>query len=376
MKYITPADHLEKRGRPIVHPSQRQPHVTPVSAPLYVVTVVTNPHRYARRYRLYEAFEKMCADAGAILYTVELALRDRHHEITRPDNPRHVQLRSPDIYWAKENLLNIGISRLPADWEYVAWIDADIQFSRPDWVVETIHQLQIYKVVQMWSHSVDLAPDSEHNDCAYQQPIAQCQSLIQSYLRDRQILKPINRKMAANGNGAGNASATGRGPGIFSTSQDAYEPPARPIGMMHTGYAWAARRAAIADLGGLGDIGILGSGDRHMAYALIGEVARSMHQELAQSYKDYWLEWQARAEKFVQRKVGVVPGTVFHYWHGSKQFRRYQDRWKILIDNQFDWHKDLKKDPQGIWSLTDRNWQLRDDLIGYFLVRNEDSNDL
>src|SRR6185312_6706826 len=105
---------------------------------------------------------------------------------------------------------------------------------------------------------------------------------------------------------------------------------------MHTGYAWAARRSAISDLGGLGDIAILGSGDRHMAYALLGAVEQSFPDNIHPTYRSYWLEWQKRAEKYIQRKVGTMPGTVLHRWHGAKIHRRYQDRWQILVADQFD----------------------------------------
>jgi hypothetical protein len=345
MKYITPQQQQDSQRE--VHPSHRQHHVTPITSQLYVVTVVTNPMRYYVRYKLYQAFAKMVEESGAILYTVELALRDRHFEVTDPANPRHIQLRSPEILWHKENLINIGMSRLPQDAEYVAWIDADIQFARPDWVQETLHQLQIYKVVQMWSHSIDYGP--EH------QPIAQCGSLFASYLKDRQVLQPIVR----------HANAQQRNPGSYPFK-----------GLMHTGYAWAARRSAINDLGGLGDIGILGSGDRHMAYALLGQVDRSFPLGISKSYVDYWNRWQDRAERYIQRKVGVVNGTANHYWHGSKQHRRYQDRWKILVQDGYNPDLDLKYDFQGVLQLTERNIKLRDDLIQYFNVRNEDSSDL
>ncbi len=365
MKYITPAELAPTV--PVVHPSQRQHHVKPVSAPLYVIAVISNPYRYYTRYKLYQAFEKMCADAGAILYTLELATRNRHFEVTDHNNPHHIQLRSPDVLWHKENLGNIATSRLPADAEYIAFIDADVQFIRPDWAVETVHQLQIFKIVQMWSHSVDLGPDS--------QPIADCRSLIYSYMQNRNILQPIDRKALKNGNGAGNPGRTGRGSSIFQI-RDAYTHPGQP-GMLHTGYAWAYRRSSLADLGGLGEIAILGSGDRHMAYALLGEVERSYDHNLHPTYKEYWLQWQRRAERFIDRKIGVVPGTILHYWHGSKQHRRYQDRWKILTaEPKFNWHVDLKKDIQGVWMLTEHNRQLRDDIISYFSVRNEDSSDL
>jgi hypothetical protein len=348
MKYILPSEQKEIG----VHPSQCQIHVKPVGSPLHVITAISNPFRYYSRYRLYQGFEKMVADAGGVLHTIELALRDRHFEVTTPDNPNHIQLRSPAILWHKENLINLAIQRLPADAEYVAWIDSDVQFARPDWVQETIHQLQIYKVVQMWTHNVDYGP--EH------QPIAQCSSLFASYMRDRHVLQPLIRN---------------------PNSQNKPEPAGGslvpgPKGLMHTGYAWAARRSALSDLGLLGDIGILGSGDRHMAYALLGEVERSFPIGIHSAYKDYWLRWQARAEAKIQRKIGVVPGTINHYWHGSKQHRRYQDRWKILVGDHFNPLEDIKYDFQGILELTERNWKLRDDVIHYFSVRNEDSIDL
>jgi len=367
MKYISPQQQLETQRE--VHPAHAQHHVTPITPHLYVVTVVTNPMRYYIRYKLYHAFAKMVEDAGGILYTVELALRDRHFEVTDYNNPRHIQLRSPEILWHKENLINIGISRLPADAEYVAWIDGDVQFARPDWVQETLHQLQIYKVVQMWSHSVDYGP--EH------QPIAQCGSLFASYLKDRHVLQPIARNPAPAPAARATLPAT-KATHVYDTRAVFQSPEslAATKGLMHTGYAWAARRSAISDLGGLGDIGILGSGDRHMAYALLGQVDKSFPVGISRSYVNYWTRWQERAETYIQRKVGVVNGTVNHYWHGSKQHRRYQDRWKILVGDGFDPELDLKYDFQGLLQLTGRNMRLRDDIIQYFNVRNEDSVDL
>lgn len=50
-------------------------------------------------------------------------------------------MRSFDELWHKENLINIGIASPPADWQYVAWIDADVSFSNPCWAVETVQQL-------------------------------------------------------------------------------------------------------------------------------------------------------------------------------------------------------------------------------------------
>ena len=99
---------------------------------LDVVAVVSNPCRYRSRYDLYRAFERHMHASGVRLTTVELAFGERPWEVTEPDNPRHVRLRTAYELWHKENLINLGVQHLPRDWKYVAWIDADVSFARPD----------------------------------------------------------------------------------------------------------------------------------------------------------------------------------------------------------------------------------------------------
>jgi len=69
-----------------------------------------------------------------------------------------------------------------------------------------------------------------------------------------------------------------------------------------------------------------------------------------------------------------------HYWHGRKVDRRYWDRWKAIVQNQFNPNLDLKYDWQGCLQLVDRGERrsiaLRDDARRYFRARNEDSIDL
>jgi hypothetical protein len=294
----------------------------------------------------------MCADAGAILYTVEVALRDRHFEVTQANNPRHIQLRSPNEIFYKENLTNAGISRLPSDWEYVAWIDADVQFARPDWAAETVHQLQHYQVVQLFSHALDLGPNSE--------PLKLFNGFMAHYCQNG------HPKM-------GNPLFEDREPNRESRyyyGDDNGKP------LYHPGYAWAARRSALSDLGGLGDIAILGSGDHHMASALIGNVDKSYPRAIHQTYKQYWGIWQERAEQHIKRNVGFVPGTIIHYWHGAKANRRYVSKWAVLTENGFDSLRDIKYDVQGLWQWTGRNPKLQYAVRDYFGLRDEDSTEV
>lgn len=54
------------------------------------------------------------------------------------------------VLWQKERMLNIGIERLSADVDAVAWIDSDLIFENPNWLEETKQQLERYDLVQLY----------------------------------------------------------------------------------------------------------------------------------------------------------------------------------------------------------------------------------
>lgn len=302
----------------------------------HVVTMVSNPARFSSRYKLYLEFERRMELAGVNLWTVELQLGDRPFVVTSAANPRNIQLRHWDEIWHKENALNIAISRLPDNWETVAWVDADVEFVRQDWVEETLHQLQVYQVVQMFETAVDLGPSG--------QALATHKSFMSQYINNG-ALHP----------------------------ETAYQE-------WHPGFCWAARREAIDGMGGLYDRAILGAGDRHMALAFVGKAQVSFHPDTTSDYQRSIMLFQERCWTALRRDVGFVPGTVLHYWHGRKKDRRYWDRWEILVRNQYIPWQDVKPDSFGVLQLHDdfseRFVRLRDEIRAYFRSRHEDSIDL
>lgn len=305
---------------------------------LHVITCISNPVRYQSRYKLYKEFEKyMLSNKNVELWTIEMAYGDRDFEITESTNDHHVQVRSREEIWHKENMLNILIKKLPLDWKYVAWIDADVVFSRPDWAEETVHQLQHYSVVQLFSEAVDL------DDKYYMINASSMPGMIyQYYNSDSDIF------------GSEYTKRTG-----------------------HCGYAWAARRDAIEVLGGLLDFSILGSGDWQMACAFFGKMNVAIGN--AMYHPDYvkkLMNYQNNALK-LRQNIGYVDGLLLHNWHGAKSARGYNNRWKILEDSQFNPNDDLEVDLYGLYRLkddgTDRYIKLRDDIRTYFRSRDEDN---
>ena len=338
----------------IDHPSHARTGIHCFPNKLYVVTTVFNPLRLPSRYWNYWSFENMVEKSGAILYTAEIAFGDRHFEITSPDNPAHLQLRARDNQeiWLKENSLNVLIERLPSDWEYVAWVDADISFARPDWAQETMHLLQHYDFLQMFTHAQDYGVNYE--------PGVMTPGFAYAKLTEDEEKWSTNivEKYYY---------------GLVARGKEGKEWHYR-----HPGFCWAARRSALNKVGGLIDFAILGSSDWIMANALFGQVDRTISGGYSEGYKRLCKIWEDRALRHIRKNVGFMPGTVHHYFHGEKKARNYDNRWKLLAETKFDPLTDLKKDVQGIWQLQDhgddRSIALRDGLRRYARMRLEDTN--
>lgn len=305
---------------------------------LWVVTAISNPVRYKSRYDLYETFKTGVHRVGANLMTVELALGARSHIIAESNasNERHVKLSSFDELWHKENMLNVGISRLPPDWEYVAWIDADVEILRHDWPQEIVHQLQHHMVIQPFQTAIDSGPNGE--------VLNAFDSFTSSFVLNKP--KPGGKRNAY----------------VEATT-------------WHPGFAWAARREAIDHLGGLIDYAVLGAADHHMAWALVNDVARNTPKECTPAYIRKLKEWETRANVHIRQDLGFASGCLLHHWHGKKSDRRYTQRWNILHKHGFDPDKDIKRDWQGVISFTDEGERMRNDIRTYFRQRNEDSID-
>lgn len=335
-----------------------------VNQTLYCITPIFNPRRYRSRWKHYKNFEKFIIDSGAHLIIIEASLGEREQVYTETVSDRHtiIHVRTKHEMWLKENLMNIAIAQLghiDPHWKYVCTVDADMQFARPDWVGETLHELQRYKVVQMFSDVVYLGPEWEIISTAI--------SFMEGWRRG---IPFMNKKGVV------------QDEGFFKHTPSFCN---RPYGEHnhhhHIGWAgapggaWAYRREALDSLGGLIDFAILGSADYHMATALMGFLHISIQSGYNKEYIQWMMDWQDRCNRHIRRNVGHVKGTILHHWHGKMRDRGYGDRWKILVKHQFNPRLHLKKDTNGVYQLNDDNWQLRDDVREYFNRRNEDSVD-
>ena len=312
---------------------------------LWVFTARANPLRWKAPHRNWEKFAAAILAGGVNLVVVECAYGDETFACTSPpiapdDAARfhHIGVRAKTRGWIKENLLNIGIQRTP-EAQYIAWVDADVIFRRPDFGAATVNELQHYDIIQMWGDAYDLGPDGEH----LQHHVSFCHQWF-----NRQPLVPSAARFWQSDGG--------------------------PYAYPHSGYAWAITRSAYDQVGGLFEIGGMGSGDHHMALGLAGLADRSMPNGTGENYRAEVMLWQQRARQHINGNAGYLPGTVEHLFHGKKADRGYISRWDMFLKHGFDPRTDLKRNSFGVLEFALNKPELRHEFDLYLRSRNEDGS--
>lgn len=299
---------------------------------LHVIGVVSNFARFHSRYRLFRRWvEAMEKTPHVKVYLVECALGDRQFECTEKGNPQHLQLRSSQEIWHKENMINLAEEwLLPRNWKYACWSDTDVFWVDDNWAQETLQQLQHYSIVQPWRDCVDL----NHLGC------------ISRHFKSfgYQHRRGVPKQTC----------------------------PSEPYEYAHSGFAWACRRDFWEQIEKLIDWSLLGSADHHMAWGMINGMNSSVHGLVHENFKKLAYEWQRKAFRACQGRIGFTPTRIEHHFHGPKGRRMYRERWQILLDHGFDPIHDLSYDSQGLIRLLGKP-QLLQACHDYLNHRHEDS---
>jgi len=301
----------------------------PIEEKLNVIIAISNPCLYARRYILCREFIKRIEEEenNVNLYVVELIYPGQKFIITNSKNKTHLQLKTETPIWHKENMINLGVKYLlPNTWKAFAWIDCDIGFENNSWALDTLKILNGCKdVVQLFSHCVDMNYDNTN-------------------------LKIFNSF------------------GYCFSKQKIYT--RKGSDYWHPGFAWAMTRKAYEKLGGLYEEGVLGSGDSMMALSFINKVYILLNMDYHNDYKNSILNFQKKAK---QLRLGYTPGVIRHFYHGTKENRKYTERWRILINNKYSPLYHLTYDNLGILIPTKKmSFDFKNDIINYFKERKED----
>ena len=118
--------------------------------------------------------------------------------------------------------------------------------------------------------------------------------------------------------------------------------------------------------------GILGGGDLVIAWAIIG----ALNCGVSRCEEDF-PELHAMLQRYVQQldglRLGFLPGTLLHHFHGERHHRGYQSSWEILRKWKYNPEKHVRFDAEGVLVPTEAcSPQMLEDVREYFRSRRED----
>lgn len=219
-----------------------------------------------------------------------------------PDSPYITRVYTDSLLWHKEALLNKVIKDLPKRFKYVFWVDADVKFLNQNWMIEAVEVLQKNNVCQLFKNAVHLQKDK--NEPCFN---VESETLRVNSNKDCEDPK-VQRSFSAN---------------YVQSKERAADRVYKVHG--HVGFAWGARREVL-EACPLYDHALVGGADHIMAHAAAGHIP---HECIRKSFTDDITaveEWMRKFYSIVQGKIGCVDGTLYHYWHGEAEKRKYLQR--------------------------------------------------
>jgi hypothetical protein len=302
------------------------------SGELWAITTCFSPVRDLSRIENYRRFR---AALDVPLATIEIGL-DGHWDLTEEDADLYVRIRDADMLWQKERLLNLLLTRLPADCRYVAWLDGDVLLMDPGWWRNAIDALSTDSLVQLFSSLSYLGRDGRQ-DGDQRQSVA---AAVMDGSQPAALLAGVTKR-------TGNAASPGM--------------------------AWAARRELL-ERHGFYDTCIIGGGDTALACAAWGvpEVAMRLHHMNLRQRERYG-EWAAGFHRDVGARVGALTGELRHLWHGDLAARRAAQRHVDLSAHDFDPSLDIAPGTDGAWRWSSDKPLLHALLQEYFSGRSRHS---
>jgi len=250
--------------------------------------------------------------------------------------PDVIRLTSDQCLWQKERVVNHVARNFTDEYKYIAYVDADLIFTDPDWIDKTKRVLQ------------------EPNSVV--QPFSKVHYLPKGHTRYHGVSVAATLSLSKQVKDmGGNDSFTAE----FLTKRVKHAAP---------GGAWAMR---LEDLRKhpIYDLSVIGGGDTLQSYLLLGVPlgrAKKVHDHLLEdigALEATYSRWMG------YREVLGIDQDVIHINHGSSFNRQYASRNSVL--GLLDVTKELKES-EGLYRYVGSNPKFKSDIELFFDNRNED----
>jgi len=274
-----------------------------IVTPIYTANILQTE----RLYELHRNFRNYIKTLGLSHQVVEVIFPGQEFQVTEPNNePYDLQYRDEWIFCMRENLVNVGVGKLPDDWAFLSWIDQHIFWEDPYWFEKSMWLMSHYNIVHLLNGN-DFW--SIHNTTQY------------------------------------HLEGFGKLWHLYGDRFELHDP-------RQCGLAWGMRREIYDKLGGILDICAGTKCDLYQNYAFVGRTYTA--QTGNREYASMIGQWQQHAISVFQKKLGYLDSKVYHFEHclnGCKT-SEYNAHIAALIRHNYNPRTDMTRDPDRRLRLT------------------------
>jgi hypothetical protein len=226
----------------------------------------------------------------------------------------------------QDNLINVGIKKLPIDWQYLVWIDSDVIFNNENWADNILKELQDKDIVHCFKEADFLNQDGTPSSFTF---------LSECYIHMNNI-KDLDKYQRS-----------------------------------HCGFVWALKRSFYEQIKEIFDYSIIGANDVVMNLIVLKKSLEDyfLNSGYSQEYIDIVTEYYNRKKEI---KFTFVDNKITHLWHGNINNRNYHLRKNILKKYKFDPKQHILKNKDGIIELTEKGLIMLPYIKNYFELKENE----
>ena len=292
-----------------------------------------NPCNYVSKYfNFLNFYQSIIKTSGVDVYVIESYNNNSKFRLNK-NIERCESVFCDHTYWQKEQLLNILINKYKYEYNYIGWIDGDVEFVNSNWLNNIKNKLQNHNMVQ-------IASDIE-KETNFKQSTNKTQTIAHKLSKHEELNSEILHYRQGE-----------PGYGFVYTSSLFYKSD------------YPMYQNAIC---GSGDfLNIIGYLDFPNFENYINNDRFFQKQP---HFMNDFVEW--RKHNTLLYKVGCANNTILVGYHGSLKNRKYVERETILRTHNFNPNTDIEVISEtGMYNI--KHEALRKSILSYFKSRNED----
>lgn len=307
----------------IIHINTHEPYNKPQNNDTCVVLSFFNPVNYNSPVYNANIIVNRLLSSKIPLFVTELLYGN---QVSRLDYKTQTVF-AESVIFSKENLWNLTEKIVPENYTKIIFMDADINFSNPNWFDESSRLLDEYSVIQPMENCVQYIHKKN-------EPISE----IDMSDNKKSVAYGIKNKEPFN-------NLVG--------------------GKFHPGYSIGIKRDIFNKINGFFEHNIIGGGDT-LFWSSFGCMVDSESSKYRGDIAYLYLKYKINSSKILSNKdVSYLPDTTaLHLYHGSRQDRQYRTRHSFINPLNID---NFYYNEYGV--LEAKN---EDGILEYFCNRNED----